>query len=122
MDQYHCAVLSAEEKFFDECDTGNGKICFTLLYISITIKILVPVVVVFTKCDALWATAFGKLRRDERKLPPKEQFMGVREYAKEVLRDNTAWERLKTRQYPPKDCVHLESKCDPACCKMVYSL
>ena len=39
MDQYHRTVLSAEEKFFDECDTGNGKICFTMLYISMTIKL-----------------------------------------------------------------------------------
>ena len=28
MDQYHRSVLSAEQKFFDECDTGNGKIWF----------------------------------------------------------------------------------------------
>ena len=39
MDQYHRAVLSAEEKFFDECDTGNGKIWFTMVYISIMIKL-----------------------------------------------------------------------------------
>ena len=39
MNQYHRAVLSAEEKFFDECDTGNGKIYFTMLYISITMRL-----------------------------------------------------------------------------------
>ena len=39
MDQYHRAVLSAEEKFFDGCDTGKGKVCLTMLYISITITL-----------------------------------------------------------------------------------
>ena len=39
MDQYHHAVSSAEEKFFDECDTRNGKICTPMHYISITIKL-----------------------------------------------------------------------------------
>ena len=39
MDQYHRTVVSAEEKFFDDCDTGNGKICFTMVYISITIRL-----------------------------------------------------------------------------------
>jgi len=92
MDQYHRAVLSAEEKFFDGCDTGN-----------------VPVVVVFTKCDALLAPAYGELKPDEMKLPRKERLMKAKEYATEMLRNNTAWERLKTRKYPPKDYVELEN-------------
>ena len=33
MNQYHRVVTSHEQKFSDECDTGNGKICFTMLYI-----------------------------------------------------------------------------------------
>jgi len=100
MDQYHRAVLSAEEKFFDECDTGN-----------------VPVVVVFTKCDALLAMAFGKLKPDERNLPREEQLMKVKEYAKGMLRNSTAWERLKARRYPPKGYVELENmhKSDNGC-------
>ena len=69
-----------------------------------------PVVVVFTKCDVLCATAFGKLKPDERRLPPEQQIMKVEEYAQGMLRDSTAWERLRTRNYPPKDYVHLESK------------
>ena len=84
--------------------------------------IAVPVVVVFTKCDALLATAFGKLKQDERKLPIKEQLVRIEEYAKEMLGDSTAWERLKMQQYPPKDCVHLESKFDLVCWNLVHSL
>ena len=39
MDQYHRAVLSAEQKFFDECDTGNGNIYFAMVYITITFEL-----------------------------------------------------------------------------------
>ena len=77
--------------------------------------------VVFTKCDALWATAFVRLRPDDRKLAPEEQFMKVKEYAKQMLRDSTAWERLKTRRYPPKDCVHLEGKYNLVSCNWIHS-
>ena len=80
-----------------------------------------PVVVVFSKCDALLAAAFGKLKQDERKLPSEEQLVKMEEYVKEMLRESTAWERLKMQQYPPKDCVHLESKCDLGCCNLVHS-
>ena len=72
--------------------------------------IAVPVVVVFTKCDALSATAIGKLTPEERQLPPAVQLSRMREYVKEMLRNNTAWERLNTRKHPPKVYVHLESK------------
>ena len=81
-----------------------------------------PVVVVFTKCDALLAAAFGRLKLDERKLPREEQLVKIEEYAKEMLKESTVWERLKIRQYPPKDCVHLESKCDLGCCNLVHFL
>ena len=76
----------------------------------------------FTKCDALWAAGFGKLKPDERKLPPREQFILVTEYAKEILKDSAAWKTLKEKKYPPKDFVNLESKCDFVCCNMVHSL
>ena len=47
--------------------------------------------------------------------------MRIEEYVKEMLRDSTVWERLKVRQYPPKDYVHLESKYDLLCCDLVHS-
>ena len=122
MDQYHRAVLSVEEKFFDECDTGNGKIWFYYGLCLNHYQIAVPVLVVFTKCDALWAAGFAKLKQDERKLPTEEQFILVKEYAKRMLRDSTMWERLKTRQYPPKDYVHLESECELVWCKTLHFL
>ena len=78
--------------------------------------------VVFSKCDALWATAYAKLKPADKQLPPEEQFMKVKEYAKEMLRDSTGWERLKTRRYPPKDYVHLEGEYNLVCHNLVHSL
>ena len=72
--------------------------------------ITVPVVVVFTKCDALSAMAMGRLTPEEKQLPREELLAKIREYVKEMLTNCTAWERLKTRKYPPKACVYLESK------------
>ena len=72
--------------------------------------VTVPVVVVFTKCDALLAIAIGKLTSEDKQLSREEQLAKIKEYVQEMLRNCTAWERLKTRNHPPKACVYLESK------------
>ena len=79
-----------------------------------------PVVVVFTKCDALLARGFGKLKQEEKELPVAEQLMKIKEYAREMLRNNTAQERLNARKHPPKDYVEMESKYNNCiCCSLV---
>ena len=70
-----------------------------------------PVVVVFTKCDALQAIAYGKLKPEDKQLPREMQLAIMKGYVKEMERNNPAWEMLKARRYPPKEYVHLESKC-----------
>ena len=72
--------------------------------------IAVPVVVVFTKCDALSAMAMGKLTPKGKQLPQVEQLAKTKEYMKEMLRNCTAWERLKTSKHSSKACVYLECK------------
>lgn len=69
-----------------------------------------PVVVVFTKCDALSAVVRGALRPEEKQLPREEQLTRIKAGVMEMLGNNTAWDKLKTRKYPPKAYVHLESK------------
>ena len=54
--------------------------------------------------------AMGRLTPEEKQLPREELLARIKEYVKEMLRSSTAWERLKTRKYPPKTCVYLESK------------
>lgn len=65
---------------------------------------VVPVVIVFTKCDALSMVVHGALKSEDRQLPPEEQLAKIREGVMEMLRKQTtaAWERLQTRWYPPK--------------------
>src|SRR5882757_4756963 len=49
MDECHRAITKAEEKFFSECNTNSG------IFMIVTSLIdSVPVIVVFTKFDALW--------------------------------------------------------------------
>ena len=67
--------------------------------------------VLFTKCDALQAIAVGELKPQEMRLPPGEQLSIVNKYVKEMVKNSPAWEMLKVRRYPPKEYVHLESKC-----------
>ena len=83
------------------------------LYYGQTISygvIAVPVVVVFTKCDALLALALGKLKPEEKKLPREQQILRIRECVKEMAERNPAWGMLTIKRYPPKNYVHLESK------------
>ena len=80
-----------------------------------------PVVVIFTKCDALLATAFGKLKPEERKLPREQQLLRMKECVKEMKENNLAREVLTTKRYPPKSYVYLECKYgDLVKCSLVY--
>ncbi|KAG9312263.1 hypothetical protein JVU11DRAFT_7566 [Chiua virens] len=94
MDQYHRAVLTAEEKFFGDCDTGN-----------------VPVVLVFTKCDALLVQGIAALTPEETQLPQEEKVVKGQHNANMLLKENTTWERVQRMKYPPKICVELKGVC-----------
>ena len=49
---------------------GKVNLCYGQI-ISDSV-IVVPVVVLFTKCDALLAMAIGELKPEDKKLPPRE--------------------------------------------------
>ncbi|OAX31664.1 hypothetical protein K503DRAFT_703359 [Rhizopogon vinicolor AM-OR11-026] len=88
MDECHRAITKAEERFFSECNTSS-----------------VPVIVVFTKFDALWDDAFGQLK--ESGFTRMESKRMAPEKAKEILTNMKIWDRLRGTQYPPKDFVYL---------------
>ncbi|KAG9308991.1 hypothetical protein JVU11DRAFT_11295 [Chiua virens] len=90
MDQYHRAVLAAEEKFFNECDTGS-----------------VPVVLVFTKCDALLIQGMAALTPEEEKLPQERKIVIGKQNAERMLKGNPTWERVQKMMYPPNAYVEL---------------
>ncbi|KAG9312506.1 hypothetical protein JVU11DRAFT_6897 [Chiua virens] len=90
MDQYHRAVLAAEEMFFNECNTGS-----------------VPVVLVFTKCDALLLQGMAALTPEEQKLPQGRRIVIGQQNAERMLKENPTWERVQKMMYPPNAYVEL---------------
>ncbi|KAG1864502.1 hypothetical protein C8R48DRAFT_798196, partial [Suillus tomentosus] len=88
MDEAHRSFTAAEQKFFSECDTGT-----------------IPVIVVFTKFDALYDVAYtqlkkeGKSRKDAQELAPK--------HAEETFPDGPQLKFLKGVKWPPKGHVCL---------------
>ncbi|KAG9314853.1 hypothetical protein JVU11DRAFT_3950 [Chiua virens] len=100
MDQYHRAVLAAEEKFFDECDTGN-----------------VPVILVLTKCDALLLQGIAALTLEEKKLPREERLVRGQENAERMLKNNPVWGKVTNMKYKPTAKVELRdlNKSDQEC-------
>ena len=109
MDQYHRPVLTVEEMFFDQCDTGNGispfaMVRFFLLY----------------NCSAghcsfheVWCIESHCIWHAETR--GKEITLRRAAFQDEGICEgdggkNPAWGMLTTNRYPPKNCVYLESK------------
>ncbi|KAG1838742.1 hypothetical protein C8R48DRAFT_666756 [Suillus tomentosus] len=90
MDEACRSFTAAEKKFFSECDTGS-----------------IPVIVLFTKFDALYDVEFSKLRaegksrKDARELAPKQ--------AEESFPNGPQLKFLKEVRWPPKCHVCLSN-------------
>ncbi|KAI9567694.1 hypothetical protein HD554DRAFT_2023382 [Boletus coccyginus] len=91
MNEHVRPITATEEAFFSKCDTGK-----------------VPVIVVFTKFDALHTIAFGKLReqgkgmREARDMAPK--------HAEEIFRRNDCYGMLQNKKFPPKGFMRMSGK------------
>jgi len=90
MDKLDRAIQRSEEMFFNECDTKN-----------------VPVIVLFTKFDALLAVAMGKLSSDARKLPIELRVAKAHEFMDEIFSDANVWDRLCELKHAPKYSVQI---------------
>ncbi|KAG1785537.1 GTP-binding protein [Suillus plorans] len=88
MDEASRSFTASEEKFFSQCDTGS-----------------IPVIVLFTKFDALYGVAYsqlkkeGRSRKDAKELAPKR--------AEETFRDGPQLKLINGVQWPPKGHVCL---------------
>ncbi|KAF8555147.1 hypothetical protein OG21DRAFT_1411408 [Imleria badia] len=104
MDKLDRAIQRSEEKFFDECDTGN-----------------VPVVVLFTKFDALRAVALGKLAPADRRLPLQDRLSKAEALIEEVFNRADAQGRLSQMKHAPKSCVRIGGmhKSNEGCSKLL---
>ncbi|KAF8558531.1 hypothetical protein OG21DRAFT_1519869 [Imleria badia] len=92
MDKLDRAIQRSEEMFFGECDPGN-----------------IPVVVLFTKFDALLAVALGKLEPADRRLPLQERLLKAKPRIEGIFNTADVWGRLSLMTYPPKSCVRIEA-------------
>ncbi|KAG1848831.1 hypothetical protein C8R48DRAFT_392007 [Suillus tomentosus] len=98
MDEASRSFTAGENKFFSQCDTGT-----------------IPVIVLFTKFDALYDVEFAKLRKegrswkDARKLAP--------EHAEESFANGPQLKFLKEVRWPPKChvCLPNMDKYDADC-------
>ncbi|KIM69349.1 hypothetical protein SCLCIDRAFT_102421 [Scleroderma citrinum Foug A] len=90
---YERPILAAEEKFFNQCNTGN-----------------VPVIAVLTKADTLKLPALNQLMREEG-LTMREAKPRVVEFAAEMLRKLRARieSQLSGCKYPPKAYLTMAS-------------
>ncbi|KAF8130212.1 GTP-binding protein [Boletus edulis] len=92
MDKIDRAIQRSEEMFFEECDSNN-----------------VPVVVLFTKFDALRVKALVKLAPADRRLALQGGLPKIQPLVEEIFNGADAWGRLSKMTYPPKTSVRLEN-------------
>jgi len=90
MDSLGRAIQRSEEMFFEGCDTRN-----------------LPVIVLFTKFDALLAVAIHKLSVDDQRLPREEKLAKAHSLVDGIFEDANVWGRLSQLNYPPKYSVRI---------------
>ncbi|KAG2067240.1 hypothetical protein BDR04DRAFT_1159411 [Suillus decipiens] len=92
-----CAVATfqrSEEKFFHECDTGH-----------------IPIIVVFTKFEALRPIAFGDIKKEVKGLPGEECSRKIAQRVEEIFTNTGVLDRLcdPQNQARPKSHLRLDS-------------
>jgi len=90
MDKLDRAIQRSEERFFDECDTGK-----------------IPVVVLFTKYDALLPVAMSELPDADRKLPREEKIPKAQLLIPGIFDKADLLGRLSQSKYAPKYSVRI---------------
>ncbi|KAG2141377.1 uncharacterized protein EDB93DRAFT_1229803 [Suillus bovinus] len=98
MDEPCRTFQRAEEKFFLECDTGN-----------------VPVIVVFTKFDALLPVAYGDIKKQLKGVSPEERSKRIAQRMEELFTNTRVWDRLcdPKNRVRPKSSVRLQNMNKP---------
>jgi len=111
MDEDSRSFTAAEVDFFSRCDTGSGKLLICHCLLSTNLQFSVPVIVLFTKFDALYDDEFAELmskgvsRKDAEALAPQ--------HAKETFANGPQLKLLynhKGNQRPPRCHICLPGK------------
>ncbi|KAN0092709.1 hypothetical protein V8E55_003493 [Tylopilus felleus] len=90
MDKLSRAIQRSEERFFDECNTGN-----------------IPVIVLFTKFDALLTVAMSESAAANRHLPRAERIKKAEALIEGIFEKANVWERLTKLKHAPKSYVRI---------------
>ncbi|KAG2147488.1 GTP-binding protein [Suillus bovinus] len=104
----HCRTFQrSEEKFFSECDTGHSEFpgLFSYACLGLNDPSSVPVLVIFTKFEALRPIAFGELKKELKGASVGECLKGIPQRVEELFMNTGVLDRL----YDPKNCVHPKS-------------
>ncbi|KAG1745913.1 GTP-binding protein [Suillus paluster] len=98
MDDHSRTFQRSEEKFFSECNTGN-----------------VPIIAVFTKCDALHPVALGELENEFIGLSDEEYLKRIPKCVKELINKTRVCVELRrlNNLARPKAEVYLENMDEP---------
>jgi hypothetical protein len=100
MDKLDRAIQRSEERFFDECDTRNGEFILSFFFFELT-TCPVPVIVLYTKFDALLARGMVGLSRNDQRLPREERVAKAYKLIDGIFEDANVWGRLSQLKYAP---------------------
>ena len=107
MDKLDRAVQRSEEMFFEECDPGNGESFAFGLFELMQATSPVPVVILFTKYDALLPVALGKLAPADRRLPLQARVSKAKPVIEGVFEKANVWGRLAQMKHAPRSYVQI---------------
>jgi hypothetical protein len=114
MDNSSRTFQRSEEKFFLECDTGHGELAnsWSFAVFKVNDHYSVPVVVVFTKFEALRPVAFGEIKKELKGLSAEERSRRIAQRVEELFTNTGVLDRLSdpNNRARPKSHVRLQSK------------
>lgn len=97
-------IAYAENQFFSESGTGKGNNNTEILGKYSLIICIVPVIVVFTKCESLLIKAIEAL--EDQEYDYDDAVENAQKYVDENLKN--VHKVLEGKTYPPKDYVYLQ--------------
>jgi len=111
MTEIERTIMPPEEWFFNQCGSG-GSMCPSLPMWVLTSNFTVPVLVLFTKFDALLGQAMADLEEenDEATLNCDEILIALPARAKKIFESYEFPSKFGKKKYPPKGHVIMEGK------------
>jgi GTP-binding protein EngB required for normal cell division len=114
MNEWNRTFQKSEEKFFLECDTGDGEPVISLSFavLGLNDHSSVPVIVVFTKFAKLRSAAKRKIKEQLEGLSEEERSRRITERVKKLFKETGVLDKLSDskNRTRPKSYVSLEGK------------